>query len=128
MTGRENHMAYADGLEAIDSAVLAKVGSWLGRYDYRRYTGEDVKRALRQDQLSIEDYGAILSPAATDCLEEMAAKATAETRKHFGATPYSCLHRCISPTTAKMNACIAVLTARTASTAGNCRWWKSTRS
>ncbi len=84
MKERDNHMAYADGMEAIESAVLEKVGALLAGYDYRRYTGDDVKRALRQERLAVEDYGAILSPAAADFLEEMAAKATAETRKHFG--------------------------------------------
>ncbi len=84
MTDRENHMAYAEGMEAIDSDVLDKVAALLGRYDYTRYTGADVARALRQDRLSVEDYGALLSPAAADRLEEMAARATWETRKHFG--------------------------------------------
>ncbi len=84
MTARENHMAYAEGMEAIESDVLDKVGTMLGGYDYRRYKGADVERALRQDHLSVEDYGVFLSPAADTYLEDMAARATWETHKHFG--------------------------------------------
>lgn len=84
MNDRENHMAYAEGMEAIDSDLLEKVGAWLAGYDYTRYNGDDVKQALGRDRLSAEDYGALLSPAAADYLEELAARATRETRKHFG--------------------------------------------
>jgi 2-iminoacetate synthase len=84
VAGQANHMAYMEGMEAIESNVLEKVRAFVGRYDYQKYTGEDVKRALRKDRLSVEDYGVILSPAASVYLEEIAAKATAETRKHFG--------------------------------------------
>jgi 2-iminoacetate synthase len=84
MNKREDPMAYAAGMEAIDSDLLAKVGARLSGYDYTRCGGEDVKRALRQERLSIEDFGAVLSPAAEDYLEEMAARAAAETRRHFG--------------------------------------------
>ncbi|HMM22073.1 MAG TPA: 2-iminoacetate synthase ThiH [Selenomonadales bacterium] len=84
MIDRENHMAYAEGMEAIDSDLLEKVGAGLARYDYRRYKGGDVERALGREKLCIEDYGAILSPAAADYLEQLAARAAGETRKHFG--------------------------------------------
>lgn len=84
MTGRENHMAYAEGMEAIESDLLERVGALLGGYDYTRYNGADVGRALRRERLSVEDYGVLLSPAADAYLEDMAARATWETRKHFG--------------------------------------------
>jgi 2-iminoacetate synthase len=84
MTGQTNHMAYLDGMEDIDSDLMEKVGALVQKYDYRQITGHTVKQALRKERLSIEDYGAILSPAAADYLEEMAAKATSETRRHFG--------------------------------------------
>jgi 2-iminoacetate synthase len=77
-------MTYQQGMEAIDSDMLEKVAAMVEQLDYHQYTGHDVKRALAQDRLSIEDYGAILSPAAAPFLEEMAAKAIAATRRHFG--------------------------------------------
>ena len=82
--GQGNHMAYMEGMEAIDSDLMEKVMAMVENYDCQQYTGDDVKRALWKERLSIEDYGAILSPAAADYLEEMAAKGTAETRRHFG--------------------------------------------
>jgi 2-iminoacetate synthase len=84
MTGQGSHMAYSDGMEAIDSDLMEKVMALVETYDYRQATGEDVQRALGKERLSVEDYGAVLSPKAADYLEEMAAKATAETRRHFG--------------------------------------------
>ncbi|SDF71885.1 2-iminoacetate synthase ThiH [Sporomusa acidovorans] len=84
MTGQQNHMEYLAGMEAIDSDLLARVTALMDDYDYERITGDDVKRALGKEQLSLSDYGALLSPAAMDYLEIMAAKAQAETRKHFG--------------------------------------------
>lgn len=79
-----NHMEYLDEMEAVDSDIMDKVLELVESYDYNKYTGKDVKRALRKDKLTIEDYAAILSPAAMPYLEEMAHKATAETKKHFG--------------------------------------------
>ena len=84
MTGQGNHMEYMDGMEVIDSDLMEKVRTLVEIYDYRQYTGDDVKRALQKEQLSIRDYGAVLSPAAAEYLEEMAAKAIVETRRHFG--------------------------------------------
>jgi 2-iminoacetate synthase len=84
MNGLINPMKYMNGMEAIDSDVMDKVLAKVENYDYHQVTSADVKRALRKEVLSIEDYGAFLSPAAADCLEEMAAKAMTETRKHFG--------------------------------------------
>lgn len=84
MTGQTNHMAYMEGMEVIDSDIMEKVTALVKTYDYQHYTVGDVKQALQKEKLSIDDYRVILSPAATGCLEEMAAKATAETRKHFG--------------------------------------------
>jgi 2-iminoacetate synthase len=47
---------------------------------------EDVRRALRREQLFPEDLAAILSPQAVPHLEEMARLAQALTRRHFGRT------------------------------------------
>lgn len=81
---RLNHMAYLEGMEAIDSDLMDKVLYYTAAYDYRQYTGKDVEKALAQEQLSIGDYAAVLSPAAMPYLEAMAQKARSETRKHFG--------------------------------------------
>ncbi len=84
MIEQQDHMTYQDGMEIIDSDLLEKVGALVDRYEYQQCTGEDVRRALQKERLTMEDYGVILSPAAADFLEEMAAKARRETRRHFG--------------------------------------------
>ena len=84
MNGLTNPMEYMNGMEVIESDLMEKVLGLVENYDYRQVTGYDVNRALQQERLSLEDYGALLSPVATDYLEEMAAKAMTETRKHFG--------------------------------------------
>ena len=87
-TSRSNHMEYMPGMERIQSDIMEKVLYEMGHYDYNAYTEEDVRRALDSDRCSIEDFKALLSPAAAPFLEQMAAKAKIETGKHFGNTVY----------------------------------------
>ena len=88
MEERIDHMKYLPGMEVIESDIQEQVISRMNAYDYNRYTETDVKRALAAEYLSIEDFAALLSPAAEPFLEQMAAKATIETRKHFGNSVY----------------------------------------
>ena len=85
---RTDHMAYMEGMEQIHSDVMAKVLEQMQHYDYNLYTAEDVIRALETERCTIEDFKALLSPAAAPFLEQMAAKAKIETSKHFGNTVY----------------------------------------
>ena len=85
---RTNHMEYMAGMDRIESDVRDKVISQMEAYDHSIYTEEDVLRALRNETCSIEDFKALLSPAAEPFLERMAAKAKAETSRHFGNTVY----------------------------------------
>ena len=85
---RTDHMAYMDGMERIKSDIMERVLSEMNSYDYDAYTATDVLRALRHDTCSVEDFKALLSPAAEPYLEEMAKKARLETQKHFGNTVY----------------------------------------
>jgi 2-iminoacetate synthase len=81
---RVDHMQYLDGMEVIESDLMEKVLAVRNAYDYEKYTSTDVEKALSKDYLSLDDYAAILSPAAMPYLEDMARKAMTETRKHFG--------------------------------------------
>lgn len=85
---RKNHMEYLPGMEQIQSDVREKVIGEMRAYDYDQYTAKDVKAALEHDTCSLEDFKALLSPAAEPFLEEMAQKAQLETSKHFGNTVY----------------------------------------
>ena len=85
---RTNHMEYMAGMEVIESDVCANVMAQMNSYDYSKYTAADVKAALEHDVCSIEDFKALLSPAAAPFLEQMAQRARLETSKHFGNTVY----------------------------------------
>ena len=85
---RKNHMEYMPGMEIIESDVCASVMAQMNSYDYLKYTAADVKAALEHDTCSIEDFKALLSPAAEPFLEQMAQRARLETSKHFGNTVY----------------------------------------
>lgn len=79
-----NHMEYQPGMEAIPSDVMDDVIRRMNACDFPAFTEADVRRALGRQELSPDDFAALLSPAADPFLEEIAARAQAETRKHFG--------------------------------------------
>lgn len=85
---RTDHMKYMDGMEILDSDLLEQVVARMEQYDYDQYTAKDVKAALSHSECTIEDFEALLSPAALPFLEEIAQRAQLETRKHFGNSIY----------------------------------------
>ncbi len=85
---RKNHMEYMSGMEIIESDVCKNVMAQMNSYDYSEYTAEDVKAALEHNTCTIDDFKALLSPAAEPFLEQMAERARLETSKHFGNTVY----------------------------------------
>ncbi len=85
---RKNHMEYMPGMEIIESDVCKSVMSQMNSYDYSKYTADDVNAALEHNTCTIEDFKALLSPAAEPFLEQMAERARLETSKHFGNTVY----------------------------------------
>ena len=87
-TSRKNHMEYLPGMEIIESDVCSQVMAQMNSYDYSKYTARDVRAALEHTTCSIEDFKALLSPAAEPFLEAMAERARLETSKHFGNTVY----------------------------------------
>ncbi len=87
-SSRTNHMEYLPGMEVIDSDVKDIVLKAVSEYDYSSYTARDVELALSKDTCSVEDFKALLSPAAAPYLEQMARKAERITAEHFGNTVY----------------------------------------
>lgn len=81
---RTNHMEYLEGMEQISSDLMDKVFTMVNDFDYTRYTSFDVEKALSKETLSLDDYGAILSPAALPYIEQLARRAMTTTKKHFG--------------------------------------------
>ena len=88
MEQRVDHMKYMPGMEVLESNIMDQVISKMEAYDSEKYTAHDVLMALKKDVLDIEDFAALLSPAALPYLEEMAKRAKLETRKHFGNSIY----------------------------------------
>ena len=87
-SSRSDHMAFQAGMEQLDSTICDRVLSQMDNYDYMNYGSKEVRAALAKERLSIEDFKALLSPAAAPYLEEMARKAGRITSRHFGNTVY----------------------------------------
>lgn len=87
-TCRTDHMKYLPDMEIIESDVCQNVMEHMNSYCPDKYTDFDVRAALEHTTCSIEDFKALLSPAAAPFLEQMAAKARLETNRHFGNTVY----------------------------------------
>ena len=87
-TCRSNPMEYLPDMEVISSDIKDKVRKAMDEFDYKAYTASDVERALSNPTCSIEDFKALLSPAALPYLEQMAKKAEELTKNHFGNTVY----------------------------------------
>ena len=85
---RKNHMEYLPGMERIESDVSKNVMAQMKAFDYSKYTAKEVKASLEHENCTIEDFKALLSPAAEPFLEKMAQRARLETSKHFGNTVY----------------------------------------
>ena len=87
-SSRKDHMEYLPGMEIIESDVCRKVMAQMKQYEADRYTAKDVRAALEHETCTIEDFKALISPAAEPFLEQMAERARRETSKHFGNTVY----------------------------------------
>ena len=81
-------MEYMEGMERIKSDVMERVMENVRAYDASLYTEIDVRNALSHEICTIEDFKALLSPAALPFLEQMAHRAQIETRRHFGKCVY----------------------------------------
>ena len=75
---------YAPRMERIDSSVMDGVLSAEAAFDPDSYSACDVREAISKERLEPYDFGALLSPAAEGLTEEIARRARAITRDHFG--------------------------------------------
>jgi 2-iminoacetate synthase len=81
-------MSYFPDMEAIDPGLMEEVLRAQGDYDPRRYGPGEVRRALENRDCGVEDFGALLSPAALPLLEDLARRAREERRRYFGNSVY----------------------------------------
>lgn len=79
-----SHREYQQGMEIIQSDLMEHVCADMTAYCPSACTADDVMDALRQKDLSAQGFGALLSDAADDFLEQMAQKAKQYTARYFG--------------------------------------------
>ena len=84
MTARTDHMTYWPDMDILYSTMLEEVLSYRDSFNNNAYTAEDVRTAMRKQNLGVHDFMSLLSTAALPFLEEMAQKAKTVTRRHFG--------------------------------------------
>ena len=81
---RTDHMQFLPDMEQIEPTVREQVIAAMDAYDYTRYTGRDVVRALQAETRGPREFAALLSPAAEPYLEELARAGRRERERHFG--------------------------------------------
>ncbi|GHV71728.1 thiamine biosynthesis protein ThiH [Spirochaetia bacterium] len=81
-------MEYLPDMEVSDNTLMDKVLNAAALYVPSRYTAGDVHRALEAAECSVEDFAALLSPAAMPFLENMAQKAREMRMRYFGNSVY----------------------------------------
>ena len=58
-------MEFQPGMEQIDSDIFSRVIQARKQYQPEDYTAAQVKAALRKENLSFEDFAALLSPVSS---------------------------------------------------------------
>ncbi|MBR5857564.1 MAG: 2-iminoacetate synthase ThiH [Phascolarctobacterium sp.] len=84
----DDYMEYQEGMEILESSMLAQVEALCEDFHPENFTEADVRRALSNSKRSLADFGALLSPAAPPLLKELALAAQKERRKYFGNNVY----------------------------------------
>ena len=77
-------MAYQPGMEEIESDILPRVLEAVRDFSPEGYTQTQVLRAIQAESCGIDDFKALLSPAAEPLLEDMAQAAQCKTQQWFG--------------------------------------------
>ena len=82
---RTDFTQYLPDMQTLpNSDIMKKTLNTVSTFDYNKYTAKDVIAALNAENCSVQDFAALLSPAAEDFIEQIAQKSMQETRKHFG--------------------------------------------
>ena len=115
-SSRKDHMEYLPGMEIIESDVCSKVMTQMKQYEADRYTAKDVRAALEHETCTIEDFKALISPAAEPFWSRWRSAHEGK-RVNISVTRCIFLHRCILPIIVKITACIVALIAIITSTA-----------
>ena len=77
-------MTYQPHMQQLDSQMFEEVQTAMQAFEQTTYTAKEVQAALRSTACTVQEFAALLSPAAQSFLEQMAEKAKREREKHFG--------------------------------------------
>ena len=77
-------MTYQPHMQQLDSQMFEEVQAAMQAFEQTTYTAKEVQVALRSTACTVQEFAALLSPAAQPFLEQMAEKAKREREKHFG--------------------------------------------
>ncbi|BCX79600.1 2-iminoacetate synthase ThiH [Campylobacter sp. 19-13652] len=81
---RTDHMSFLAGQQDVGTQMMDEVLAARDKYDPDSYSADDVVLALKKPYRSLADFGALLSPAADEFLEQIAATSKRLTRSAFG--------------------------------------------
>ena len=82
-------MKYLPGMETMEeSDVMEQVITAMNAYDYDQYTEKDVRRALEHDNRTVEDFQALLSPAALPLRKRLRRRREWRQENIFGNSVY----------------------------------------
>ena len=79
-----DRMTYQPHMQQRDSQRFEEVQAAMQAFEQTTYTAKEVQAALRSTACTVQEFAALLSPAAQPFLEQMAEKAKREREKHFG--------------------------------------------
>ena len=88
MRDRNDHMKYLENQEIIDHSVMDRILKEWQESDFDSFSSEDVLKAISNDKISLDDFKALLSPAAAPFLEDMARVAKSVKERYFGKNIY----------------------------------------
>ncbi|PPB71605.1 2-iminoacetate synthase ThiH [Campylobacter hyointestinalis] len=88
MRDRNDHMKYLENQEIIDHSVMDRILKEWQESDFDSFSSEDVLKAISNDKRSLDDFKALLSPAAAPFLEDMAKEAMRVKERYFGKNIY----------------------------------------
>lgn len=88
MRDRNDHMKYLENQEIIDHSVMDRILKEWQESDFDSFSSKDVLKAISNDKRSLDDFKALLSPAAAPFLEDMAKEAMRVKERYFGKNIY----------------------------------------
>lgn len=88
MRDRSDHMKYLKNQEIIDHSIMDGILKEWQESDFDSFSSEDVLKAISNDNRSLDDFKALLSPAAAPFLEDMAKEAMRVKERYFGKNIY----------------------------------------